>query len=190
MPGSTWTTVRCPARTRAPRRFAQEAGGVGSFEWYPAKGVLDVSDEFRRIWGLPPGTTVTDRMLIDMIEPGDRLLTGPSRLELPNPLQYVEYRIRRAQDGALRWVARRGVVMPALGPRPDRFLGVVIDITERKEVEDALRRSEARWRGLFEQMQEGFFIGELVRDGMGQAADFRFLELNPAFEQQTGLPWA
>ncbi|MEL6060654.1 MULTISPECIES: PAS domain S-box protein [unclassified Methylobacterium] len=64
----------------------------------------------------------------------------------------------------------------------------VSDITERKRAERALADSEARWRGLFEGMQEGFFLGELVRDGAGQAVDYRYLQINPAFSRQSGLP--
>ncbi|MEG9500311.1 MAG: PAS domain S-box protein [Methylorubrum extorquens] len=64
----------------------------------------------------------------------------------------------------------------------------VSDITERKAAERALSESEARWRGLFEGMQEGFFLGELVRDEAGRAVDYLYLEINPAFARQSGLP--
>ncbi|WP_281024595.1 PAS domain-containing sensor histidine kinase [Methylobacterium segetis] len=64
----------------------------------------------------------------------------------------------------------------------------VRDITQRKATEQQLTDSEARWRGLFTGMQEGFHRGEIIRDEAGHACDFRFLELNPAFATQTGLP--
>jgi len=37
-------------------------------------------------------------------------------------------------------------------------------------------------------MREGFFLGELIRDADGRAVDYRFLEINPAFVEQSGLP--
>ena len=61
------------------------------------------------------------------------------------------------------------------------------ELIERGRTEDALRESESRWRGLFERMVEGFFVGEGVRDATGQIADFRFVQLNPAFEHLTGI---
>jgi PAS domain S-box-containing protein len=54
--------------------------------------------------------------------------------------------------------------------------------------ERRLRDSEARWRGLFERMQEGFYIGEPLRDTNGRMRDFRFVEVNPAFGSLTGIP--
>ncbi|HYI70344.1 MAG TPA: PAS domain-containing protein [Skermanella sp.] len=54
--------------------------------------------------------------------------------------------------------------------------------------ERRLRDSEARWRGLFERMQEGFYVGEALRDGEGRMRDFRFIEVNPAFGALTGIP--
>ena len=62
------------------------------------------------------------------------------------------------------------------------------ELIERGRAEDALRASEARWRGLFERMGEGFFVAEAIRDGEGRMVDFRFLEVNPAFERLTGIP--
>ncbi|MBL6459005.1 PAS domain-containing protein [Belnapia sp. T6] len=51
----------------------------------------------------------------------------------------------------------------------------------------AARASEAHWRGLFERMHEGFALCELIHDASGQAVDYRYLELNPAFERLTGI---
>jgi len=58
---------------------------------------------------------------------------------------------------------------------------------ERARAEEALRTSESRWRGLFEQMSEGFFTAQGVRDGSGRIVDFRFMQVNPAFEALTGI---
>jgi PAS domain S-box-containing protein len=55
------------------------------------------------------------------------------------------------------------------------------------EAEDAVRKSEKRYRSLFNNMTEGFAIHEIITDDSGTPIDYRFLEINPAFERLTGL---
>jgi PAS domain S-box-containing protein len=61
------------------------------------------------------------------------------------------------------------------------------DITERKHAEQALRESEIRFRTLFESMDEGYCVIEMVFDEHNNPTDYRYLEVNPAFEKQTGI---
>lgn len=61
------------------------------------------------------------------------------------------------------------------------------DITERKHIEQALRESETRFRALFESMDEGYCVVEMIFDEQNNPTDYRFLEVNPAFEKQTGI---
>ncbi len=61
------------------------------------------------------------------------------------------------------------------------------DITERKQSEIALLESESRYRDLFNSMDEGFCIVEVIFGKQEQAVDYRFLEVNPSFEKQSGL---
>ncbi|MFB2970168.1 PAS domain S-box protein [Aerosakkonema sp. BLCC-F183] len=58
---------------------------------------------------------------------------------------------------------------------------------ERARAEAALRESEAKYRSLFESIDEGFCLIEVLFDECGKAFDYRFLEANPAFEKHTGL---
>jgi PAS domain S-box-containing protein len=57
----------------------------------------------------------------------------------------------------------------------------------RREAAAAVRESDYRFRMLFESMAEGYCVIEVLFGEKGQPVDFRFLEVNPAFEKQTGL---
>ncbi|HEY0477040.1 MAG TPA: ATP-binding protein [Kofleriaceae bacterium] len=68
------------------------------------------------------------------------------------------------------------------------------DVTEAKHqqaqrelVETALRGSEERYRMLFESIDDGYCLIEVIFDGTGRPFDYRFLETNAAFESHTGL---
>jgi PAS domain S-box-containing protein len=61
------------------------------------------------------------------------------------------------------------------------------DISERMRAEEALQSSEKKYRDLFGSMIEGFAVHEIILDAEGKPIDFRFLDLNPAFERLTGL---
>jgi PAS domain S-box-containing protein len=61
------------------------------------------------------------------------------------------------------------------------------EIAERRQAEEAVRESEERYHNLFNTMDEGFCVIEMIFDGEDRPVDYRFLEVNAAFEKQTGL---
>ncbi len=63
-------------------------------------------------------------------------------------------------------------------------------IGDHQQAESALRQSEERYRTLFESIDEGFCVIEVLFDENDTPKDYRFLETNPAFENQTGLQQA
>jgi PAS domain S-box-containing protein len=60
-------------------------------------------------------------------------------------------------------------------------------IADLNRTEDALRESEKRYRTLIAKMINGFALHEIICDESGQPRDYRFLEVNSAFEKMTGL---
>lgn len=114
--------------------------------------------------GLPPGHAELLRELVVPVIRGGRIVAilGVGNKPLPYDALDVEA-IRQLADQA--W-----------------------DVAERKRAEAALQASEARFRGLFEAMKEGFALHEILTDAAGRPVDYRYLEVNPAFEAMTGIP--
>jgi PAS domain S-box-containing protein len=69
----------------------------------------------------------------------------------------------------------------------DQLLGYLIDVTNQKYAEKALMESEFRYSTLFSEMLEGFALHEIICNSEGSPVDYRFLNVNPAFERMTGL---
>ncbi|MEG2029516.1 MAG: PAS domain S-box protein [Janthinobacterium sp.] len=148
-------------------RLAQQAGGIGTFEWFPETGAMLVSPTFRRQWGIADDEEVTQQLLVSLVDARDQQKVGPSKLELAqNPLEYVEYRIRRPADGAVRWIARQGEVIPGRLPGQRRYVGVSFDVTERRQIEEELMASQERMAAIFGQASVG--LSELGLDGRFQ----------------------
>jgi PAS domain S-box-containing protein len=84
------------------------------------------------------------------------------------------------------------IVSPILNQKGqvEKVLSISRDITERKRTVEALRQSEERYRVLFESMEDGFCVINVLFDENYTPIDYRFQEMNPAFEVQTGLKQA
>ena len=99
----------------------------------------------------------------------------------------AEYTLRRKDTGET-WVGSYS--FSPIRDAQGAIVGSVVvgrDITELKQKEEALRRSEAQYHTLFDTLIEGFCTIEMVFDTEGRPVDYRFLEMNPAFAKQTGL---
>jgi PAS domain S-box-containing protein len=89
----------------------------------------------------------------------------------------AEFRVFRA-DGAVRWITGRGKFYYAANGDAERMFGMAVDITERKQVEEALKKSEEKFSKAFRQSPLLLTITS--------AKDGRFIEVNETKERITG----
>lgn len=89
--------------------------------------------------------------------------------------------------GESRWWDVQATPMLGTDGRPQKLLVVSRDVTDTLAAASAVRDSEERWRGLFGRLQEGFILGELIRDDTGAITDWRYLDVNPAWGRLVGV---
>ena len=75
----------------------------------------------------------------------------------------------------------------AFSPSVGKFAMLFRDITDRKKAEEALKKSEKKYKQLFDNMASGFALQEIITDKDGNPIDYIFLEVNEAFESLTTL---
>lgn len=107
--------------------------------------------------------------------------------ELANFGQTLRYQHLMPTGLGLRTLAITKALFPGEDGSPAGIVGIFNDITDRNATESALAMSEQRFRSLFDEMTSGFALHEIICDEQGCPVDYRFLEVNPAFERLTGL---
>ncbi|MDB5661766.1 MAG: domain S-box protein [Sphingomonas bacterium] len=134
-------------------RLAQSAGGIGTFTIDVASNTMRVTPEFCRLYGMPvreiSAPEEFEQLILDEDQP---LASHASTRVLGEIVSDAEYRIRRADDGEIRWIQRKAELLRDTEGRICQMLGVAQDITRRKAVEQALRASEAQFRTLAQAM--------------------------------------
>src|SRR5262249_42169677 len=136
---------------------AQQIARLGSWEWDTRTNRVRWSDQIYRILGLsrsPAGPTYEE--LFEVVLPEDRaplLRAVFAALTQGTPFS-IDHRIV-LPGGEVRTVNEQAEVVCDENGSPLRFLGTVLDITERKRAEEALQASEERYRRIVETAQEG-----------------------------------
>ena len=125
-------------------QMALHGGQIGLWDLDVVTGSLLWSDEHYRILGLQPGSVPPSyEIMRDAIHPEDRPAMEAlfrSTLADGKPV-YCEYRVVRP-DGSVAWVEAEGQYELNSEGKPVRMLGVLTDITRRKQAESALVQSE------------------------------------------------
>jgi len=133
-------------------RLAQEASGLGVWDWDTRADKIVWSAQHFRIFGFEPNLDTFDLVsVVALVHPEDRLALRLSIREAlrPGGELETEYRIL-PQNGQPRWVMSKGRTHCDQAGQPFRMIGVTLDVTERREAEEELRRSEERFRLLIE----------------------------------------
>ena len=140
-----------------------------------------------RLLGATDVDELTALSPFDIVHPDDHALVREriSRLRRHKSIKPLEQVKWQRRDGSIVEVEVFSSLTEWEGKQAIQVLAR--DIEQRKRAEKALRDSEARYRNLFESIDVGFCTVELKFDEQQHPVDYRFVEVNPAFERHTGL---
>jgi len=160
---------------------------VGGWEINQAEGTVWWSEITRQIHEVPPDFVPSFEEALSFFpeEARGNLQTEIESLMRASGTYDIELPFVTAKGNHL-WVRAIGKSEFNEG-KLARLWGTFQDITERKEAELALRKSEHQYRELFENDVHGFALNEVVVDEAGEPKEFIFIEVNRAFENFLGL---
>ncbi len=146
-------------------RLAQRVAEIGTFDVDIQTGRGTWTTELEAMHGLPPGGFAgTQAAWVELIHPEDRaaVLGLVEQSVRTTATTAGEWRVRWP-DSSVHWMSGRWRILTDAAGLPRRMIGVNFDISERKQVEDALRLSEMRYRLLHENLRDAFV--QVAMDG-------------------------
>ena len=144
--------------------FALEATKAGVWEWHLKNDEVYWSDRIWRLYGLTPDSKPHNHKLCEStVHPDDREQTFGIVMEAATREINIdiEFRVCHPEDGSLHWLACRGKPQRDEAGELDRYVGTVMDITERKRLDDELRENERKFRSIFDNAPIAIAIKEI-----------------------------
>jgi PAS domain S-box-containing protein len=142
--------------SRAVLKLAMEGGRMGAWSRDLERGTAWYSPELEQLVGVPVGSLAPNsEALAGLIHPDDRAGVQRefnARAEAQDGFA-IEFRLRHG-DGSWRWMAARGRGAPDAGGQLTKQFGILVDITARKDAEEASAQIEARFRALADGMPQ------------------------------------
>jgi PAS domain S-box-containing protein len=167
---------------------AQDLGHVGNWEYNLETTLFWASDEAKRIYGFDLNATdFTTEEVEKCIPERGRVHQVLMDLIEKDKEYNIEFDIITRNTGERKTIHSIAELEKNTGGKPVKVSGVVNEITQLKEKTVELKNSEKKYRTLFENINEGFALHEIIVDADGIPINYRFLDINPAFTRLTGL---
>ena len=144
----TEVTQQVLARQEVEKReqllqIAQRAAKAGSFEWNIETGELHWTPDYYDLHGVPRSVKPSYDQWLSLVHPEDREQADARVQEtLRDRKEILENEYRVEAGGTERWIATHGRIFYDADEKPQRLVGISLDVTQRKKSEDALRRTE------------------------------------------------
>jgi len=178
-----------PASPQAPHlneerlRLAVEATGLGTWDLDPLTGALHWDERCKALFGVPPEASLDYDTFLSLVHSEDRehVHQAVQRVLAPDSSgsYRLDYRAVDPRDGRVRWLSTSGRAFFDASGRAVRFLGTVLDITERVREREAAEREKHRVTTVLESISEAFEAFD---------RDWRFLYVNREAERILGRP--
>ncbi|MEM6733096.1 MAG: PAS domain-containing protein, partial [Myxococcota bacterium] len=135
-----------------------DAATLGVFKWSVEEDVVRWSPLLHATLGTQPGHAGINQ-IGDIVHPHDleHFRHSVFSTQEPGGRYVLDCRIRKS-DGQYVWASANGLWLPASGDRVDTLLGFITDIQARRTAEEALRRSESRFRSFLDRCPAGVYI--------------------------------
>jgi PAS domain S-box-containing protein len=142
-------------------RLAKAAAGLGIHDYDVATGAIGWDARTRAIWGVGEHEPISFELWLSGVHPADREAAQAAVKRATDPsgdgVYLVEYRVINRNDGLTRWVEVTGQTTFCDG-RPMRLVGTVQETTQRKSIEEQLRRNHETFFRLIENSPFGVYI--------------------------------
>ncbi|WP_462382770.1 PAS domain-containing hybrid sensor histidine kinase/response regulator [Pseudomonas sp. Marseille-QA0892] len=176
--------------TKERYRLAAKATNDAIWDWDLRGNLVLWNEALERAYGHPLASVdASGDWWMDHIHPEDRSRIWASIhavIDGEGDAWTDEYRFRR-YDGSYAEVLDRGHVIRDDHGRAMRMIGAMLDVTQLRSAQSALRKSEDRFVKILETIEAAFAIVQVKFDENDHPIDYMFLEANPAFERQAGV---
>lgn len=160
-------------------RIALESAQMGIFDWDLIGKKVMASARTRVIMGWAPDANPSHEEMVATYLPADKIIRDQAieKALLTGKLEF-EARIKRSNDGVIRWIKTVGSVFFSADGKPQRLSGTVADITESKKLWEDIRQNESRFRLLADSLPDQVW----TTDKTG-----KFTYLNAAVSAYSGI---
>ncbi|MBK7632031.1 MAG: PAS domain S-box protein [Ignavibacteriales bacterium] len=141
--------------------LAQRSANIGSWEWNILTGEVSWSETIEPMFGFGKGEFKgTYEAYLKCIHPEDvGFMVEHLNAAIYRSEEYSNLEMRIIwPNGTIKWMLANGSVFRDIDGKPNRMIGIVQDITERKIAEEKLRQSEENYRRFFEEDLSGVFL--------------------------------
>jgi PAS domain S-box-containing protein len=173
------------AKSEALLNLTQRMSRMGGWQWDVPQSSMTWTRELYRLHGFAPdqfepGSPAHIKSSLDCYEPGDREILRQAFENCVTLGQPYDLELIFTPVGGQPMLIRTNAEALWENGRVSKVLGTFQDVTEKRTLEQ-------RYESLFRHMLDGFALHEIICNAEGRPVDYRFLEVNSAFERHTGL---